>query len=686
MNINSEKLDHLLKFILSMLDRHEQGIRLSLGQDSSSPSESFSFQSFKESLDEKFSSLQKLHLKNSMKIEEIKTDLENRGDTVETLKYVLTTLDEHNSSLLRAEKLYTEVLTHKESVEKTVEELKNRLYSESNPVLDKSVIQGVEKSREHFPKYITKRYYVPSEAKPSGIFAQNEEKGENYESSPQNSSLNITKDTQISNNLEIVEQPSSNSSEKKQLPKAFKRKDRILKPGRVQEESHEDYLSSASEKSFKPSSKSPITQSRVEKLLLPSLPSQASFSDLTSRLESLEKIILKPPDNPETSSRIRNLEAMYRFIEQIVDSCEPLTIRNRDQIMHLVRNLKTLESEMTNKLNTEDFDAVRNLVITLASGAPQHDPTVIIPTAEVNKIRLLEKRIQELEKTLSDIVKVYPENIEEVSLKLRRIEQKLAIKISEEDLEPLWKKITEINEKIKNLASIEKGIQEKNTTAAKNFENLAFNAINRRLSAFEEIIRQLKIPAGLELSQLWEETKKNFQSFQNLKSLIEDLKKQEVQKRQEILLKLESRVDSSSLQSLEETCSKMLSDFSEKCFATFARQKDLKKISKFLQDLPKKEPERLKNEIDDAMIAKKPLGGWSCASCEKKLEKLSGRLASHSPWKKLPMRDASERMLKAGLGYSKMLTSLQLETLKSRAEGEEMLSHRNTDRSHTPYL
>jgi hypothetical protein len=94
----------------------------------------------------------------------------------------------------------------------------------------------------------------------------------------------------------------------------------------------------------------------------------------------------------------------------------------------------------------------------------------------------------------------------------------------------------------------------------------------------------------------------------------------------------------------------------------------------------------LKNEIDDAMIAKKPLGGWSCASCEKKLEKLSGRLASHSPWKKLPMRDASERMLKAGLGYSKMLTSLQLETLKSRAEGEEMLSHRNTDRSHTPYL
>jgi hypothetical protein len=30
---------------------------------------------------------------------------------------------------------------------------------------------------------------------------------------------------------------------------------------------------------------------------------------------------------------------------------------------------------------------------------------------------------------------------------------------------------------------------------------------------------------------------------------------------------------------------------------------------------------------EDAMFAKKPLGGWSCASCEKNLVNLQGHLA-----------------------------------------------------------
>lgn len=31
--------------------------------------------------------------------------------------------------------------------------------------------------------------------------------------------------------------------------------------------------------------------------------------------------------------------------------------------------------------------------------------------------------------------------------------------------------------------------------------------------------------------------------------------------------------------------------------------------------------------ITDAMISKKPLGGWSCVSCEKKLKNLTGEIA-----------------------------------------------------------
>lgn len=39
------------------------------------------------------------------------------------------------------------------------------------------------------------------------------------------------------------------------------------------------------------------------------------------------------------------------------------------------------------------------------------------------------------------------------------------------------------------------------------------------------------------------------------------------------------------------------------------------------------------------MFAKKPLVGWSCASCEKDIVNLYGNKADYYPWMKLPSRD-----------------------------------------------
>jgi hypothetical protein len=47
---------------------------------------------------------------------------------------------------------------------------------------------------------------------------------------------------------------------------------------------------------------------------------------------------------------------------------------------------------------------------------------------------------------------------------------------------------------------------------------------------------------------------------------------------------------------------------------------------------------------DDAMFTKKPLGGMSCASCEKDIVNLYGRKADYLPWGKFPFRDPSERI------------------------------------------
>jgi hypothetical protein len=52
---------------------------------------------------------------------------------------------------------------------------------------------------------------------------------------------------------------------------------------------------------------------------------------------------------------------------------------------------------------------------------------------------------------------------------------------------------------------------------------------------------------------------------------------------------------------------------------------------------------------EDAMFTKKPLGGMSCASCERNITNLSGHMADFQPWKKLPFREPNERIAKVFL-------------------------------------
>ena len=75
------------------------------------------------------------------------------------------------------------------------------------------------------------------------------------------------------------------------------------------------------------------------------------------------------------------------------------------------------------------------------------------------------------------------------------------------------------------------------------------------------------------------------------------------------------------------------------------------------------------------MFTKKPLGGMSCASCEKDIINLQGKKVNFHPWSKFPFRDPSERIarvfkfvifylqIQVGQGFSKMLSMINPETL-----------------------
>ena len=86
----------------------------------------------------------------------------------------------------------------------------------------------------------------------------------------------------------------------------------------------------------------------------------------------------------------------------------------------------------------------------------------------------------------------------------------------------------------------------------------------------------------------------------------------------------------------------------------------LKKLENRIAVLEERLQDGNNNDLgEDALLAKKPLGGWSCASCQKDLINIEGMKVQYYPWAKLPLRSPTDRIAKVGQGFSRMLSMLK---------------------------
>jgi hypothetical protein len=77
-------------------------------------------------------------------------------------------------------------------------------------------------------------------------------------------------------------------------------------------------------------------------------------------------------------------------------------------------------------------------------------------------------------------------------------------------------------------------------------------------------------------------------------------------------------------------------------------KKALKLLEKQIKNLydmfMSKQGNTIEHHDEDAMFTKKPLGGMSCASCEKGVFNLQNQMAEYHPWKQFPFRDPNDRI------------------------------------------
>jgi hypothetical protein len=93
-------------------------------------------------------------------------------------------------------------------------------------------------------------------------------------------------------------------------------------------------------------------------------------------------------------------------------------------------------------------------------------------------------------------------------------------------------------------------------------------------------------------------------------------------------------------------------------------------IKHFVEVTSKKAADR----SDNWLLAKKPLGNFTCASCENYIGDLQDK-NQFVPWNKVPIRDPSDRLYRIGNGFSRMLQLIYLDSTQSKSKD----SKDNTD-------
>ncbi len=88
----------------------------------------------------------------------------------------------------------------------------------------------------------------------------------------------------------------------------------------------------------------------------------------------------------------------------------------------------------------------------------------------------------------------------------------------------------------------------------------------------------------------------------------------------------------------------------------FADKADVEKMFKklkmrliMLEEMTTHEEPAQEPNSAGAMLAKKPLGGWSCASCQKNLVNMEAARPAYYPWARMPKKSLAERVAKVRL-------------------------------------
>ncbi len=387
--------------------------------------------------------------------------------------------------------------------------------------------------------------------------------------------------------------------------------------------------------------------------------SQHSFQSLKDMMKELAEAIQNA--NDENTNKVNELEG------KLNENYKKILKKNDDDRNGINRQIENLKLRINNMGSTGDEEQKDS------GNAIQNTG---ISDTEMKLLKDLSQRVNDLEKNLKAIVQSI--NIEEIRDDITRLQNELNSKANQKDF-------YDLNDKVNIQAAILNNVKDSNDrlTDEVNKNTNDLNFLLKKIEALNATVITMKANAGDGSipgvqGTIFDQTKylevasfndflKTYQKDQNrIKGELDDLRKL-IRDLSEIL---KTKASEEDMRNFETLINSKLEELKLYCNRRFADKVDTSKSIKYLDAQIKHVVDvyiKRMEKGDNWLLAKKPIGGFTCASCEAYIGELKDK-GEFMAWNKYPMREPSDKAYRIGNGFSRMLNMLNLDVKNSNLD------------------
>ena len=384
------------------------------------------------------------------------------------------------------------------------------------------------------------------------------------------------------------------------------------------------------------------------------------LNDIRKNFKELGELFSKT--NNETVNNMNNYEnkmnKIYKELFNKYDEKNNIIESNIKKINDKILNLEKLKNE---NMNLNNINNNNNLEL--------NEETLQFLTTLNNRINEIEKKIN----SILDSSQLNPTKED-----IDKLEKEISQKLNTKDFYELKEKYNIQLAKTNNLEEYIERIQdvsEKNNSEfiyyTKKIENLTSNVVTMRAQIDElthkEENKLLDLSRFLEkitfhkyLNSTLNEKKKIENNFEEIRKIINEISNTIKKKCSEEDLKVFENIFNNKIEDLQLTNNKRFAD-------KIDTNKSMKYLDTQIRHIIDVYIKRMEKN-DSWLIAKKPIGGFTCASCESYLGELKNK-GEYLPWNKYPQREKDN--FRVGNGFSRMLNMLNVELKNNETNSVE---------------